>query len=263
MMLQVLMATTRLMEETGCPRGIDQLIEHEVKCTIINQSSKAKNNSQNSYHGIDIFNYTETGLSKSRNRNLNNITEEICLITDQDILFKQGFHNHIITAFQENPGADIIVFQIEDLDGKPLKKYKNVPFWMNHRDIMKVSSVEIAFRSSSILNNHIKFDERFGLGAIFPTGEEAIFLSDALKKNLKIKYLPIPIVQHPIESSGYNFEHNHTLITAKGAMLYRIFGPIAYPVSILFAFKKFKLSSLSFKKFMTIMLQGISTYKKL
>ncbi|MGI9533099.1 hypothetical protein, partial [Lutimonas sp.] len=135
--------------------------------------------------------------------------------------------------------------------------------WMNQRAIMKVSSVEIAFRSDSILKNNLKFDEKFGLGSTFPTGEEAIFLSDALKKGLKIKYVPIPIVQHPKESSGYNYTNNYSLIMGKGAMLCRIFGWKAYVISIAFALKKYKLSSISLIKFIQIMFEGISSYKRL
>lgn len=262
MNLQVLMATTDLKLTEDCPKGLDQLGENKIKCTVVNQVEILKNDSFSLYQDIDVFNFSEKGLSKSRNRNLATISEKICLITDQDILFKQGFQHSILSAFKDSPKADIIAFQMEDLSGNPLKKYKGQSFWMNQRAIMKVSSVEIAFKSASILNNNLSFDENFGLGTSFPTGEEAIFLSDALKKGLRIKYVPISIVQHPKESSGYNYMNNDSLIRAKGAMLFRIFGPKAYLISIVFALKKFKLSSRSFLKFTQLMFDGISTYKR-
>ena len=130
------------------------------------------------------------------------------------------------------------------------------------KSIMKVSSIEIAFRINSIKIKNLKFDEKFGLGTNNPTGEEAIFLSDALKQGLKILYIPLPIVFHPKESSGGMFKDNPKLIRAKGAMFYRIFGIWGYLVSFLFALKKYRMSNYKFFKFLTYMLEGINKYKK-
>lgn len=263
MKLQVLMATMDLKSGTELPDGIKELLKNKVKCTVINQCSAQNDCLNSNQDNLSVFSFLEKGLSKSRNRNLKILTEPIALITDQDIRFKKEFQNTIISAFDQYPEADIITFQIEDDHGQLLKPYRKEAFWMNHRDIMKVSSVEIAFKATSILNNQLWFDEDFGLGTIFPTGEEAIFLSDALKKGLKIKYVPFPIVIHSQDSSGHQFSNNKSLIRAKGAMFYRIFGFNAYVISIFFAIKKFKLSSETFVSFVKNMFEGISSYKKL
>ncbi len=263
MKVQVLMATMDLKAKNDLPIGLKQLIKTKVKCTVVNQSPATENVVISDQNNIQIFTFSEKGLCKSRNRNLHYLTEKIGLITDQDIRFKKDFQNTIISAFEESPNADIIAFQIEDEQGELLKQYKEEAYWMNQRDIMKVSSVEIAFKAGSINKCKLMFDEDFGLGSTFPTGEEAIFLSDALKKGLKIKYLPIPIVIHPKESSGYQYSNNHSLIQAKGAMLYRIFGPKAYAISFIFAVKKFKISSETLLHFTRLMFDGISSYKKM
>jgi len=263
MKLQVLMATMNVKTEATLPAGIDELIKNKVKCTLINQCSSQNDHLFVNQNKLSVFSFFEKGLSKSRNRNLKLLTETIGLISDQDIHFKKGFQETIISAYKQYPDADIITFQIEDEDGKLLKNYRKEAFWMNQRDIMKVSSVEITCKAASIRNNHLIFDEDFGLGAVFPTGEEAIFLSDALKKGLKILYLPLPIVIHPRDSSGYQFSNNKSLIRAKGAMFYRMFGFSAYPISIIFAIKKFKMSSQSLLSFAKNMFEGISSYKKL
>ena len=126
---------------------------------------------------------------------------------------------------------------------------------------MKVSSIEIAFRRDRIIQNKLYFDLRFGLGSDFPTGEEVIFLSDALKMNLKIKYIPKVIVIHPAQSSGGAYTNNPKLIQAKGAMFYRIFGFWGYFISILFAVKKFNSSNYSLLNFFMLMIKGIRSFK--
>jgi len=127
---------------------------------------------------------------------------------------------------------------------------------------MRVASVEIAFKRNSINKTHLRFDENFGLGALFPTGEENIFLADALDKGLKLLYIPIPIVTHPPESSGQDYD-NIKLVQAKGAMFERIFGLKGYAVSFLFTLKKYKSSRHSLFRFYSLMLQGAKKYHDL
>jgi glycosyltransferase involved in cell wall biosynthesis len=207
----------------------------------------------------NIFEYIEKGLAKSRNHALDLAQGEICLISDDDLDYKDDIEETITQAFKENPTADIITFQIETPEGKPFNNYPRESFWHNKRTIMRVASVEIAFKRASIEKKHLRFDEFFGLGATFPTGEENIFLSDALDKGLKLLYLPTPIVIHPQESSGAAFDDDR-LIQAKGAMLQRIFGTKGYVVSFLYAVKKHRISTFSLFRFYLLMLQGAKTY---
>ena len=261
MKVQVLMATMDLKPEDDFPTGLNDLIQNKVEYTVVNQCKACDKNLFSDHPDLHIHSFSERGLSRSRNRNLNLLTESIGLITDQDVQFKTGFQDTVIAAFEESPDADIITFQIEDEQAMPFKNYKKQASWLNQRDIMKVSSIEIAFRTASIIDKKLLFDEDFGLGSDYPTGEEAIFLSDALKMGLKIKYIPFPIVIHPKESSGYQFSQNKALIWAKGAMFYRMFNQKAYLISIFFAFKKHKLSSESFINFVKLMFEGITSYK--
>ena len=208
----------------------------------------------------NLFEYTERGLSRSRNHALNHATGEICLLSDDDLYYKEDIEGIVNQAFDENPTADIITFQIETPEGESFKNYKAEPFWHTKRTIMRVSSVEMAFKKNAIEENHLRFDENFGLGAEFPTGEENIFLSDALDKGLNLLYIPTPIVIHPLESSGQNYD-NIKLVEAKGAMFERIFGIKGYAVSLLFAFKKYKHSKYSLFHFFGLMMQGAKHYR--
>jgi glycosyltransferase involved in cell wall biosynthesis len=262
MNLEVIMSVVNLKKESPMPPGILDLKTAKIKCLIINQI-KEKYLFEIEKQNMRLMSFAEKGISKSRNSGLNNVSSEFTLITDEDIRFKNGFDKVILSSFANNPKADIIVFQMETNEGKPLKIYKKNSAWLNVMGIMKVSSVEIAFRTEVIKNQNLKFDENFGLGSKYPTGEEAIFLADALRKRLKILYVPIPIVIHPSTGSGYQFKNNVELIRSKGALFYRIFNWKSYFVCFLFALKKYKLSSVSFFEFLREMYKGISSYKQL
>lgn len=48
-----------------------------------------------------------------------------------------------------------------------------------------------------VANSDVKFDVNFGLGANFPMGEEAIFLTDLKAKKQQIVYVPKVIAVNP------------------------------------------------------------------
>lgn len=209
-----------------------------------------------------VFHYREKGLSKSRNRALQHAQAEIGLIGDDDVSYPQDAQRIITDAFAQNPRADIITFQAQTPNGELFnKRYPRRARWHNSRSIMRVSSWEIALRLASVRAARLRFDERFGLGARFPTGEENIFLLDALRCGLKLRYLPLPVVTHPAESSGGDFR-NPELIAAKGAMFARMFGAAAEFVAFAFACKKYRLSDVSCRRFYQLMRRGIAAYRQ-
>lgn len=235
-------------------------LENKIPFNVlfINQLIKKK---KSNFVKDNLFSYAGKGLSKSRNKALEKATGSVCLISDDDVSYKENIDKILLGYYDEFPHADIITFQIETPDGGQFKKYKDKVFWHNERTIMRVSSIEISFKRDSIVEKKITFDEEFGLGAKFATGEEVIFLHDALKKGLKILYVPVPIVIHPKESSGGNFKDNPSLIKAKGAMFYRMFGWKSFFISLLFSFKKYRLSGYSLIKFYSFMAEGKKEYK--
>ncbi|MDX1586416.1 MAG: glycosyltransferase [Balneolaceae bacterium] len=210
----------------------------------------------------NVFNYYEKGISKSRNRAIERATAELCLISDDDIIFKENADQKIIQAFEDNPLADIITFQVETPDGKPYKEYPRKRHWHDMQSLMNVSSVEIAFRRGKILQTDLFFDEDFGLGSTFPTGEEYIFLTDALKKGLNILYLPIPIVVHP-KKDWVSVISDKRLYKAKGAMFYRVFGWLGIYYCFVISLKKGWRSEVNFFINFINNLKGIFSYRRL
>ena len=140
--------------------------------------------------------------------------------------------------------------------------YSKKEYWHNKHTILKCSSIEIAFKRKSIIDNNLNFDTEFGLGSKYRVHDEVIFLMDALKKGLKLKYIPVPIVIHPKESSGTNYIDH--LIISKGAAFVRLFGNKAYFYNIAFAIKKYKeyKTKYTFSKFLLLIFKGSREYKQ-
>lgn len=225
-----------LMSTMNCASIEDlQLDKKNIKdnILIINQTN---NNSVYEKNNVRMYNYKEKGLSKSRNRAIENCRGDICIIADDDIVYKKNYKNIILNSFKTNPDCDVITFQIETPDGKLYKNYSKSECFHNKRSILKVSSICIAFKSKSIIEKGIRFNEKFGLGAKYVSGEENIFLKDCIDSGLKVKYIPKPIVIHPYDSSGKNLTTKQTI--SKGALFWELFGWKSLFINVIFAIKK-------------------------
>lgn len=181
------------------------------------------------------------GLSKNRNNTFHLSEGDICFIADDDVSYNLSTIKKVAQKFKENPDLDIFVGKIKTYEGEPeYKKYFDREKVLGWRDIGRVSSIEMVVRRDSIIEKGIKFDTKFGLGSSqYPKGEEAIFLSDCLKKKLKIMFFPEYIVKHPKESSGSSVAYDERESEYMGALNYRIFKNMAFFSSIFFCFKHY------------------------
>lgn len=233
------------------------LIKKNIKIPsiIINQTNN--NNIIENKDSI-MLNFKEKGISKSRNRALENANADICIISDDDVEYIEGFDEIINELFENNKDIDIITYKIVTSDGTNFKKYLDKEFIHDKRTILKVSSIEIAFRLESIKRKNIKFDESFGLGAEYISGEENIFLKDCINSGLKIKYIPVVIAKHEAISSGKIL--NKTSIYSKGALFYRLFGYKCFLLNTIFIFKKLKNIKFSKLKALNLIYKGTLDY---
>ena len=155
------------------------------------------------------------GLSRNRNNAISMSTADICLIADDDNRYKPEFIDNILDAWNANPDADILTFQAQTLQGEPLHPYP-APY---------VCSVEITFRRSAVVDKNLMFDERFGLGSpLLCAGEEEIFMADARRAGLNVRYIPCVIVQTVGMTTGTNLIGNRKLQITKGAVFKYVYG---------------------------------------
>lgn len=173
----------------------------EFNILVINQTSE-NNIAQSDHPRVRVINVFDKGLSKSRNLALDNAIGRLCIITDDDVVFKADFCKHIIVAFNENRASALISFRVEKTDGVLYKKYPlqrlTTPKLSNRLNIM---SIEMVIDREKVQNANLKFNEHFGLGAQFCMGEEAIFLHDANNLGLGLVMEPQVIAMHSAQDT--------------------------------------------------------------
>lgn len=164
------------------------------------------------------------GLSRNRNVALSHATAPLLLISDDDVDYTEEGLGRVIDAFDANPDCDILTFRY--VSAKAPKYYPDGSCDLSHpAKGYYPTSFEIAMRRES-LPPELRFDENFGIGATFPSGEEDLFLHDALSHGLRGRFLPTDICRHDGDTTADRLRRSPSLIEAKGAIV-----PLLYPGS--------------------------------
>jgi glycosyltransferase involved in cell wall biosynthesis len=213
---------------------------------------------------VRMLSVRERGLSKSRNLAIKNSIADICVIADDDLRYNNGYENIILEAYKKYQDAAVIAFDVpstnKDRPTSTLKEGK-VGFLKS----MKIASFQITFNKRYFSNDSHLFNEHFGAGSVYTSGEENIFLANVIKSKMKVYFVnkEIATVDHD-ESTWFN-GFDITLFKTKGAMFYELSRSYSFLLILQFAIRKHKLykHNISFIKAISYMISGKKEYKNI
>lgn len=171
------------------------------------------------------------GLSRNRNLSLSMAEGEFSLISDDDVRYTPEYFANLFGAFSRYPDADLITFTYESRDFP--KSFPDHTFDFHGR-IPKgyfTTSFEIAFRTDKV-RDRLAFDENFGIGARWPSGEEDIFLCDVRRAGLGMRFVPKPVARHDGSTTSDREGAKPLFIETKGAV-FRILFPFGWPLRMI------------------------------
>ena len=197
---------------------------------VINQCDKEDYDELKTKNGLArMYSVKDRGLTKSRNMAIEKSQGDICLLCDDDEVFKKDYEEKIVSAYEELSDADIIIFKMADR--KP--SFPDKVIRLGFPKIMKVSSWQISFKRNSLIESGVRFDELLGAGTGNGAEEELKFLKDSLKARLKIYYMPREIASVGQESSTWFKGFNEKFFKDRGNTTRYILG---LPISLFYAF---------------------------
>jgi len=171
---------------------------------------------------IKLYSFNERGVGLSRNNALMRGTADICLFADDDVVYEDDYKEKIIKAFEENPKADIIVFNVTSTNTERpeyiISKYRRVRFY----NCMRYGTFRIAARVDRIKSSNTYFSLLFGGGAKYGSGEDTLFLTESLKKGLRIYASPTQIGTVTHSDSTWFKGYTEKFFKDKGALFYSI-----------------------------------------
>lgn len=203
---------------------------------LVSNQGNRHSSKEDNYRGNRVRSIsTQTrGLARSRNILLSSANNDICLIADDDIKYHDNYETDVLDAFKKYPDADLLLFNLDNMGGRFVIKED---FKVNTMTYQRFGSVRIAFKLKSILKNDIRFNELFGAGSFYTSGEDTLFLKDCLSARLNIVAVnkSIGLLTDNRDSTwfeGYNYKY----FFDKGALF-----KAAYPISYLFWILQFSI----------------------
>lgn len=169
------------------------------------------------------------GLSENRNNALKYATSDLVYIADDDVRFLPTMMQTITSVFETySEGIDIALFQAQTYAGRDLREYRMSEGPCNtFKDLLHVLTIEMVCRREKIKN--MQFDSRFGLGSEhLSCYEQQVWLTDALRQNLKVCYIAQPIVQTSAIFVPRMIYVDPKVQRSFGALLYYVYGWRAY-----------------------------------
>lgn len=181
----------------------------------------------------------ERGLSRGRNEGLKYVKGDVVTFSDDDCWYPPKALATVHETLAKN-NCDIACFQIYDPEQNVYyKDYPENKDEVTGRQIFRKSSIEIFISLKSIPLSDLAFDNDFGLGAKYPSGEENIFLKGLVDKGAKMYYFPEVVVYHlkPLAATRLT----PAQLISKGPLFKKMYStPLSVILVTLFFAKKIK-----------------------
>lgn len=184
-------------------------------------------------HRVRFFSCAERGVGRSRNEAILRADRDICLFSDEDIVYAEGYGELIAAEFERNPLADMIVFNIEV--EKERKTYhitdRKRVHWYN---CGRYGAVSFAVRTESLLTSGVMFSLLFGGGARYSNGEDSLFLKEFMKKGYRVYTAPVTIGREIARASTWFEGYNRKFFYDRGVLYQYLYGPLAVAMALRF-----------------------------
>jgi GT2 family glycosyltransferase len=221
--------------------GIRNLLDQalpEAEYTVVHQITNLQTYQAfyQDYPAVIFIPMQGKGLSRSRNLALQCATAEWVYLCDDDVIIRNNLSQIAATYGDKYPDAGILCCQLQTSEGDPFKSYRAAATNLSIHAVGSISSAEILIRRTAIQQGHIRFDERFGLGAEFISGEEYLMLRRAMKLGCKVQYVPEVIAIHPALSTGTRYTAD--LVQSKGAIIAARAGSLYLLFNLIYAWRK-------------------------
>lgn len=184
-------------------------------------------------HRVRFFSCAERGVGRSRNNAILRADRDICLFSDQDIVYVDGYETLIAEEFNRNPRADMILFNIEVEQERRtyhIEDRKRV-HWYN---CGRYGAVSFAVRTEKLLESRVTFSLLFGGGARYSNGEDSLFLKEFMDRGYRVYTAPVVIGREEAGESTWFAGYNRKFFYDRGVLYHDLYGRLAWPMALRF-----------------------------
>lgn len=207
---------------------------------------------------IEFCSFPQRGIGRSRNEAILRASGDICLFSDEDIVYEKNYAEAIAAEFERQPKADMILFNITVDEAR--RTYHNSDRkrvrWYN---CGRYGAVSFAVRRDSLLSSGVMFSLLFGGGAKYSNGEDSLFLKEFMKKGYRVYTSPVTIGRERAGESSWFRGYDEKFFHDRGVLYHYLYGKCAglFALRFLVAHRKLLCCQLGMKQAYQAMRKGI------
>ena len=212
---------------------------------------------------IQYLNFNERGGGLNRNNALMRADGDILVFADDDEVFVDNYVELIEKAYKEIPHADAIIFNIttigDDCGRRNVENIKQI----NIFNALNYGAARLTVKNVAIKSNNITFYRQFGGGTPYSCGEDTLFITDMLKKHMRVYVYPVVIASVNQSTSTWFNGYNEKYFYDKGALFAAIFKRFGHLLCCLVLLKNKKLflgSDINYEKALLLAKAGAKGY---
>lgn len=194
---------------------------------IINQCDRMASEELNYQgHRVRFYSFPERGIGRSRNEAILRAEGDICLFSDADIVYADGYAERIEKAFRMQPDADMILFNI-DVEESRRTYHITKEARVHTYNCGRYGAVSMAVKRESLLASGLFFSLLFGGGARYCNGEDSLFLTQFIKKGFKVYTAPVTIGYEEAGDSTWFTGYDERFFHDRGVLYHYLYGRLA------------------------------------
>ena len=187
-------------------------------------------------HQIRCYHLAERGVGLSRNNALLRADADLCLFSDEDIVYDDGAVERIIEGFEQHPEADMLLFNVRVQESRFTywnSFYKRV----RRYNCGRYPAYSFALRTAKMHEKNLTYSLLFGGGAKYANGEDSLFIHDCLKAGLKVYSIPVEIGEEQPRPSTWFFGFDRKFFHDRGVLYHVLYGKLAAVMGFRFLLK--------------------------
>lgn len=201
---------------------------------IINQCDRlAYEELERDGHRIRFFSFPDRGVGRSRNEAVLRAEGDICLFSDEDIVYEPGYAEAVAEEFERQPDADMILFNVTVEEARRTYHIaeRGRVRWYN---CGRYGAVSFAVRRESLLASGVTFSLLFGGGARYSNGEDSLFLREFMRKGYRVYTAPVTIASEEGGTSSWFTGYGEKFFYDRGVLYHYLYGRLARLMALRF-----------------------------
>ena len=225
---------------------------------IVNQCDEDRKEEFLDDYRVRILYSKKRGVGESRNLCIKNAFGDICLFSDDDIVYEDSYVKKVTDEFEAHPEADMIMFNVEVCEER--RTYVNDKFKkLSGMNIGRYHAYSMAIRTKVLKEKELSFSTLFGGGAKYSNGEDSLFLRQAYDKGVRMYASPVYIAKEVPRQSTWFSGYTEKFFYDRGALYRYLYGPLRYAFALRFLLKNRKkmCTEIPVSKAYSLMLKGM------